>query len=127
MSKYVLDASAVLALVHAEPGANVVAEAIADATISAVNLSEVISRLTDRGMSNAGIRSAMAGLALDVTHFDEQQAYEAGLLRSSTRQRGLSLGDRCCLGLAQSQGLPAITADRAWADLGLDVEIRLIR
>lgn len=122
-----MDASAVLALIHAEPGAHTVAEAISDATISAVNFAEVISRLTDRGMSEAWIRGAMVGLALEVTHFDEQQAYEVGFLRSSTRQRGLSLGDRCCLGLARRLGLPAITADRAWADLGLDVEIRLIR
>lgn len=122
-----MDASAVLALIHAEPGADLVADAIAEATISAVNFSEVVSKLADRGMPDAEIRYATQQLSLEVTEFDEQQAYDAGLMRASTRRHGLSLGDRCCLGLAKTLGLPAITADRAWSELGLDVNIRLIR
>jgi PIN domain nuclease of toxin-antitoxin system len=43
------------------------------------------------------------------------------------RSHGLSLGDRACLALAQSTGLPVLTADRAWRGVGLDVEIEVIR
>ena len=127
MSDFVLDASAVLALINSEPGADTVADAIASATISAVNFAEVVSRLAHSGMPGNAIRGAMQLLSLDVMSFDEQQAHDAGLLRPSTRRHGLSLGDRCCLGLARKLGLPAIKADRAWADLGLDIDIRLIR
>ncbi len=48
-------------------------------------------------------------------------------LRSATRAHGLSLGDRACLALARSAGLPVLTADREWRGVGLDMEIELIR
>ncbi|MBI2872580.1 MAG: type II toxin-antitoxin system VapC family toxin [Chloroflexi bacterium] len=112
MPEAVLDASALLALLNAEPGAEVVAAALPQAAISAVNLSEVVAKLADAGMPEAAVREALQGLALDVVPFDTDQAYEAGLLRSSTRGVGLSLGDRACLGLARRLNVPALTADR---------------
>ena len=39
---------------------------------------------------------------------------------------GLSLGDRTCLALALSRKIPAYTADRMWAKLDIDIEIRII-
>ena len=68
-----------------------------------------------------------AKLGLTVVPFDEEQAYKAGLLRQTTRSQGLSLGDRACLALAHSLGLPAITADRAWSNLNVGVEVILVR
>jgi PIN domain nuclease of toxin-antitoxin system len=59
--------------------------------------------------------------------FDGPMALRAGKLRAAARSRGLSLGDRACLALAQREGLPALTADRAWAGLDIGVEVRLIR
>ena len=59
--------------------------------------------------------------------FTLAQAQVAGTLRAGTRQAGLSLGSRACLALALTLDLPVYTTDRAWRDLPLDVEVRLIR
>lgn len=123
----VWDASALLALMNDEPGAITVRETLTEAVISAVNLAEVVSKLVDRGMPEAQILSDLGELDLSDVPFDLQQAYATGLLRAATRSRGLSLGDRACLSLAQHLGLPVLTADRAWTELDLGVEVRLAR
>ena len=82
--------------------------------MSAVNLSEVIAKLQAEGTLEPAIRQALQNLSLIVAPFNEAQAYEAGLLRASTRVLGLSFGDRACLALARSMDLPAYTADQAW-------------
>ena len=127
MAEVVLDASALLALLNSEAGADVVAEAIPEATISAVNLSEVVSKLRETGMPEKFVRQVLQPIGLEVLPFDEEQAYMAGLLRNATQSAGLSLGDRACLGLAQKLGLAVLTADRTWQGLPLDVTVRLIR
>jgi PIN domain nuclease of toxin-antitoxin system len=123
----VLDASALLALLNREPGAELVAAALPGAAVSAVNLSEVVVKLAEAGMPEKAIREALQGLPLDVVPFDEEQAYEAGLLRPLTKGVGLSLGDRGCLGLALRLGLPVLTADRTWQQLSVRAEVRVIR
>ena len=123
----VLDASALLALLDGEPGQEVVAPLLPGAVIGSVNLAEVVGKLAERGMPEAEIREALDGLALEVHPVDETLAYATGVLRPGTREHGLSLGDRACLALAATLGLPAYTADRVWAQLDLDVEVRLIR
>ncbi len=127
MPDVVIDASALLAMLNAEPGAEVVAEAILRAAISAVNISEVVSKLSEAGMPESAIRHALQPLGMEVVPFDEDQAYQAGLLRVPTKDAGLSLGDRGCLGLAGKLGLPALTADRTWLKLSLGVTVKIIR
>jgi ribonuclease VapC len=123
----VLDASALLALIHGEDGAERVEPCIPGARLSAVNLAEVVGKLADAGMPEDEIRAALTGLGLRIVHFDEALAYATGLLRSATRSSGLSLGDRACLALAHATGLPALTADRAWSELALETPIEVIR
>jgi len=123
----VVDASALLALLQGEPGLEGWDAAIADAAISAVNLAEVIAKLADAGMPEGEIRETLEPLGLEVADFDADQAYQAGLLRPLTRQFGLSLGDRACLALARSRGLPVLTADQAWEAVQVGVEVRVIR
>ena len=127
MSRAVLDASAMLAFLRSEPGKDVVYGFRGNALASAVNVAEVGSRLSDLGASPAEVRRSIGLLAVEVVAFDEEQALATAASRRATRHRGLSLGDRACLELAASRGLPAVTADRAWAELGVDVEVRLIR
>ena len=62
-----------------------------------------------------------------MVRFDRTAAYRAGLLRVATRQAGLSFGDRACLALAAERGVPALTADRRWSELALDIDVRLVR
>jgi ribonuclease VapC len=123
----VIDASALLALLNDEPGADVVAEALPQGIISAVNLSEVIAKLCDAGMPEKAIHQAMQPLGIEIMPFDEEQAYQAGLLRTSTQDLGISLGDRACLSLAKKLGIDALTADRAWAELSIGTTIKVIR
>lgn len=123
----VLDASALLALLGDEPGADTVAACLPGARIASVNLAEVVGKLADTGVPEPDIRTALTGLGLRVAPLDEALAWKTGLLRPGTRARGLSLGDRACLALAQASGLPALTADRAWAELALDIAVELIR
>lgn len=123
----VLDASAVLALINLEPGAELVAAALADGIIGAVNLAEVIAKLIDIGMAEEEAWAEVADLVPTVVDFGPGLARRSAHLRSSTRGRGLSLGDRACLALAEQLGEPALTADRAWRDLPIPVEVRMIR
>jgi ribonuclease VapC len=123
----VLDASALLAVLRAEPGAERVVPRLEGARIGAVNLSEVVTKLIEDDLPEAEVRRAIGGLELDVHAFDARLAYLAGFLWRSTRVLGLSFGDRACLALAQSLGVPALTADRSWSRLDLGVAIEVIR
>jgi ribonuclease VapC len=127
MAESVLDASAIIAFLTGEPGAEEVASAMAKATTSSVNLSEVTSWLSRAALPEEGIREAIDELGLEVNSFDKEAAVSAGLLWRTTRARGVSLGDRACLSLARQLGLPVLTADRNWAKLDVGVEVRLIR
>ena len=114
MTSDVLDASAVLALIREEPGADQVAPYIGRAAISAVNLQEAIKELLLSGLDEAIIRELMDELRFDVRAHDIEAAYAAAALHEQTRQYGRGLGDRSCLALAVQLGVPALTADREW-------------
>lgn len=119
--RFVLDASALLAYLNGEPGAERVRQCIeqGQATMSSVNLAEVICKCADQSMSRANQAALCAALPVEIAPFDTALALSSAALRSSTRAHGLSLGDRCCLALAQSQNATALTADHAWSSLGL--------
>lgn len=129
----VLDASALLAYLGDEPGADMVAERIAaGATIATVNLTEVLSTLATRGHDPAAVASELTarGLldgAITLEPFLTADAIEAARLRPLTRKAGLSLADRCCLALARRLAAPVLTSDHAWKSLPLDVDVRAIR
>ena len=127
MTEFVLDASAVLALLQKEAGHEKVATALAGARISTVNLAEVGSRLANLGRSAVQVRAVLLALGLRIVTFDQDQAFEAARLRPLTRSLGLSLSDRACLALARLQRLPAMTTDRAWRNLSLGIQIAVIR
>lgn len=125
MTSVVMDASAVLALVRDEPGADKVALHVGRAAISAVNLQEVIKELSLSGLDVETIRELLDELRLDVRAHDVEAAYLAAALHTQTKEFGRGLGDRSCLALAMQLGVPALTADREWKKVkvkGLKVE-----
>lgn len=127
MSKYVLDASALLALLNEEKGKDRVEAAVADSVISAVNYCETLGKLIDGGMTDTDAREAVELLNLQVIDFDAGLAQIAAALRPKTKMLGLSLGDRSCLALALVRNDVAITAERAWSKLRMGVKIEVIR
>lgn len=123
----VLDASAFLAWLQAEPGAEQVDPVLDGALMSTVNWSEVLQRTLARDIPIEGLRSDTEALGVQLKAFDAQQAEQASHFWPLTRSRGLSLGDRACLALAHQNKAVALTADKAWAELELNVKVELIR
>ncbi len=116
-----------LAVLQLEPGGDIVADAIENAVMSAVNLSEVIAALSRKGMAVSEAVRVMRIFQLRVEPFDETAAYATAALLNPTRPYGLSLGDRACLVLGQRLNFPIMTADKAWANLDLGIELKMIR
>ena len=128
MADIVLDASAILAFLQGEKGADIVESLLPDAAVSANNLAEVVAKLVDHGVPIDDIEQIIAAFDFSIVDVSKDDAVANGLLRAATRQAGLSLGDRSCLALAQRLALPVLTTDRAWGQLpGLMVEVRLLR
>lgn len=121
----VLDASALLALIFDERGANCVEALLPDAVVGSVNLSEVIAKLYDKGFDDATIAATLADLGLNVRPFDHDQAVIAGKLRNATRDHDVSLGDRACLALAKHSGGVAVTGDREWQAFAKAIGVKL--
>lgn len=125
---YILDASALLAMLHDEPGAKQTIECIAKGSaISAVNYCEVLGKCVELGISAEQFVQMFKNFHLPVLDFNELLARRAGALKSVASQFGLSLGDRACLALACEYKVPAVTTDRVWKQLGEDFNVFLIR
>lgn len=104
-----------------------VAARMSGSFIGAVNLSEVIARSLQRGMTLDFIDYQLARLPLTVVPFDGHLAKIAATLKSQTQSHGISLADRSCLALGMDRNLPVVTGDRDWAKLGLAVQIDFFR
>jgi len=128
MSSIVLDASALLAVLNREPGAeNLPPELLAQATISTVNLAEAHTKLVREGIDPDEAWEDVMGPIQDCAPFTAEQAKIAGSLVARTRSIGLSLGDRACLALGLTLKAPVYTTDRDWKSLKLGVRIHVIR
>ncbi len=128
MSKVVLDASAILAVLNQEPGADkLTPELLSDSTSSTVNLAEVQAKLVGAGGHPDEAWEDSCSPIREATPFTEEQAKFAGSLVAQTRSLGLSLGDRACLALGLVLKAPVYTADKSWKSLKLGLRIHVIR
>jgi ribonuclease VapC len=128
MSRIVLDASAVLAVLNREPGSNKLTPALlSNAISSTVNLAEVQSKLVEKGLNPRDAWEAAISLIQEAVAFSTDHARIAGSLVSHTRSLGLSLGDRACLALGLVLRAPVYTADKSWKTLRLGIRIHVIR
>ena len=124
----ILDASALLTLLHEEPGAGIVEPLLEEAVISSVNWSEVVQKSLARGVELDGLREDLEALGLVIAPFAVEDAEASALLHRVAGGFGLSLADRACLALSSKLAIPALTADRTWAELEIEaVSVRLIR
>ncbi len=123
----ILDASAILAFLFREPGAELVGPHIAGATVSSVNWSEVLGRFARMGLPIETVDLQLQNGGCRMVEFSRRQALLAAELIPVTAHPGLSLGDRACLAVGLETGLPVLTADRAWTSLSLGLDIRSIR
>jgi ribonuclease VapC len=128
MNRIVLDASAILAVINGEQGAEkLTPELLAGAVGSAVNLAEVQTKLVSRGWTSDQAWEDATSPVREVLAFDGEQARIAGDLVTETKHLGLSLGDRACLALGIALKLPLYTAEKAWRKLKVDVRVHVIR
>ena len=128
MNSIVLDASALLAVLNREPGAEKLTPQLLSAAISStVNLAEVQSKLVSRGIKPDEAWEATISPIRESAVFTDEQAKIAGSLIVRTSGFGLSIGDRACLALGIALKAPVYTADRSWKNLKLGVRIHLVR
>lgn len=123
----VLDASALMALLLREPGSEIVAERISESAMSAVNLAEVLARMSRERVAPRALVPKLDALGLTIVDFDQPQAVIVSEIREFARGEGVGLGDCCCMALALHQAWPVLTADRIWTKLGLQIDVQLIR
>lgn len=124
---FVLDASALLALMLDERGADVVRAAPSGSEISIVNIGETLTRLTTLGRDPEAALDQVLAMPLRIRAFRDVHALEVARLRPLTSHLGLSFGDRACLAQARFSMMPVLTADTKWAELDIGVDVRLIR
>ncbi len=135
----VLDASAVLAWLNNEPGAEIVDPSLEDGLITSVNWGEVLylvsaatrsdptptgNDLKRYGLNVVPVNESMAErfVALEAADQRGQQVQAAAGVPARKRKR-LSVADMCCLSLGLEIGLPVITGDAYWQTLGLGLVI----
>jgi PIN domain nuclease of toxin-antitoxin system len=119
--EFVLDASALLAMLQSEPGNARVLEILDRCVMHTVNVAEVIGKLV-----RSGVPLERTEAMLDELHLSTEprldEAGKCGGLLGTRRDLGLSLGDCVCLTTAACAGAVAVTADRRWKGLdGLDL------
>ena len=118
-----LDASALLAFVLDEAGADMVEQALVDgAACTTVNWSEVAQKVLAAGRDWSLVRSLLLSYDLRIEPVIAADGeWAAARWR---RGEGLAIADRICLGVAARLRCEILTADAAW---GEDDPVRQLR
>jgi ribonuclease VapC len=127
LTKVVLDASALMALLRREPGADLVHRRLADSLISAVNYSEVLKKSIERQAAPEVVRAFVRNIALPIIPFDAALAVDSASLYPTTKAYGMSFADRACLALGIRQNAEVLTTEAKMAEIELPIKVTLIR
>ena len=114
-------------MIFDEPGVDAILRHGTDAAMSAVNVSEALAKLSDRGAEMGWSERRVHMLVPTVLSFDQDIARLAGRMRAATRFLNVSFGDRACLATGLRWSLPVVTADHAWSEVDLGVHVYQIR
>lgn len=127
--RIVLDASALLAFLQDERGADVVYRTLTtgDIFISSVNLTEVVAHLKNNDQDMNSFDQWFSDTEIDIVPFDKELAWQTGLLKARANKLGMSLADCACLTLSKHLHAIALTADTAWHKLKADFNVEFIR
>ena len=126
--KVVLDASALLALIQEEKGADVIRPLLRSAVMSAVNIAETLTALQRVHITPQEAVVSVSDIIETIVPFDLEQAQYVAELQPHVQHKGLSLGDRACIALGLKLQAPIYTADKIWGQLQLSkADIKIIR
>ena len=126
-AQYVLDVSALLALLRGETGWQVVAAIRRESVVGLINYAETLQVLMRIGFASADAREIVEKSEVQLAPFDHSDAVRVAELEAPTRPQGLSLGDRACLALALRLGIPAVTAEKSWSAVTVGATVNQIR
>ena len=125
---FVLDSSAILAIVRGEPGADkALALAKEQSCTSSVSVAEVVTKCVEWQYPEAVALEVIESCGIEVVALEKDHAVLAGQLRRRASKGVLSLGDRACIATAIQMNATAVTADKVWSTLELGCKIELIR
>jgi ribonuclease VapC len=127
VTSVVLDASALIAFLRNEPGADVVRKRVSGAFISTMNYSEVLKKTIEVGGSPDAVRTHVSALPITIVPFDVDQAVSTAALYPVVKPLGLSFADRACLNLGIRFDAVVLTTEKSMARTSAPVKVRLIR
>ncbi|WP_342267542.1 type II toxin-antitoxin system VapC family toxin [Candidatus Tisiphia endosymbiont of Empis tessellata] len=124
--KFLLDTSAIIALLKQESGYKILEDVIASSALSSVNLSELVSVLTRSNIKENEIDTIITDIVPDIIPFSESISIKAGKLISLTKDYGLSLGDRACIATGSYYNMEIYTTDKIWLKLSDKLPVKII-
>jgi PIN domain nuclease of toxin-antitoxin system len=126
ITRFVLDTSALLAMMQDAPGGSLVGVKLHNSAISTLNLTEVLDYCNEHDLPTTSMVKDLRALGLEIHPFTEEDAHHVADL-GTRLERQLSVADRACVALAHRLSLPALSADRSWKQLDLGIEVRVLR
>lgn len=127
MSKHVLDASAVTAVLRKEPGHEKVLPHLRGSLISSVNLAEVFCTARSYGSAPEVDERAIDTMQLVRVPFDDEQAKLLASIYLETLGSTVGIADRVCMALGLLHGLPVLTGDHQWIEHDVGIKVKLFR
>lgn len=124
--KYVLDTSALIALLQNEPGSEVIKDKINKSIISSVSLCELITFLSRNQIEENDIDEIIENMVPEVIDFCSTVSTIGGKLIKITQDYALSLGGRACIATGLHYGLEIYTADKIWDKLNGKIKASIV-